>query len=522
MHGLPLTLFFVALFLGEAYSYVWTTTLSCKASIAGMGAAVGNIQCSSMQPYAVSCGVAANSPEDHTDISSLFNLPPGAALLNLSCSGAVNCMGNVQQNFRTQYQIYQSCETYTINGDNKEPISVSTSGFMVITYELPELPPCSQPKEADASECEGGKGLSLTGNSFHIGNKLYQMFGSDFENYTTTLNKPNHVSNDGDILTRPDGTECNLEGTGGDMYNYLVCPLGEAQSSSSSEDGESSSSGENQRSSSSGKYPDPCEDFPDLPQCRNNSSDSGSGGGSGGENGSCKNLNNCSWARIDVQLAELGVAQDIRSGINNLAGLLQNGYNIESQQLGALNGIIGALGSGTSDIVGAINGLAGALGTGGGGTNSDGVAEGMGKFFNDTTGINEAKGESESEGQGGVDSLDSNIDWLSADGAKKRIRGQIDSTAFMNFQGFSQQFADSVNLYIAPLTSYISRFSPRTRIDMSFETGVMGIGCKNCGIDLTNIYGFNAISFFNGILILGASIMGMILVFRTVKTGGHD
>jgi hypothetical protein len=102
------------------------------------------------------------------------------------------------------------------------------------------IPPCSQPVPVDAPECEGGKGLSMTGNEMHIGQKVFEMFGNPPKEMK--LVSPGNVNSSDSKATRPDGTECSLfnEGTMNGVNNYLVCPLGD-KSSSSSEDNSSSS-----------------------------------------------------------------------------------------------------------------------------------------------------------------------------------------------------------------------------------------------------------------------------------------
>jgi len=147
------------------------------------------------------------------------------------------------------------------------------------------------------------------------------------------------------------------------------------------------SSGSGGSSGSNSPANDLCTDFPNLIFCQ--SSDSGGNGGSAGSsagssspsgglpngggvnfgsgnggNGNdsngvtCLKNNNCNWARIDVQLEQLGVERDTRNLIKDIASLQQAGYNLTNEQNILLHSTLQAVNSGSADIVNAIDRLA--------------------------------------------------------------------------------------------------------------------------------------------------------------------
>jgi len=145
------------------------------------------------------------------------------------------------------------------------------------------------------------------------------------------------------------------------------------------------SSNSNNGGQSSNSSFDLCTDFPHLIFCQSSDSGGGSsggsnggtssassggtndgginfGGGNGGEgNATCLANNNCNWARIDVQLNQLGVETQTRDIVANIASLQQAGYNLTNEQNILLHSVLQAVNSGNADIVGAINGLASAV-----------------------------------------------------------------------------------------------------------------------------------------------------------------
>jgi len=87
---------------------------------------------------------------------------------------------------------------------------------------------------------------------------------------------------------------------------------------------------------------------------------SGNGGTNDGDGNAatCLANNNCNWARLDVQMKELGVAVQTRDLIKEMAGLHQAGYNLTAEQNILLHSAVQAINSGSADVVSAIDRLA--------------------------------------------------------------------------------------------------------------------------------------------------------------------
>jgi hypothetical protein len=359
------------------------------------------------------------------------------------------------------------------------------------------LPLCSAPLPVSDPNCKGGQGLYLSGGSAYLANVISDL---NFPDPPATMTYHVIPWPPNDTLVRSDGSKCNAFNLGSAPYaEALICPLG-------FEDEPSSSSGEVEQSSSSGEEPpDLCLEFPTLPGCNNVGGSSGSGGS---ETGNCTDLSNCDWAKLDVQLTQLGVEVEIRNKIGDIAGLLQNGYNIAGEQLGALEGIIGAVNSNTGaignsarDIVGAINGLADALGNGSGGNGniSGGVADGLGQFAGDTT------------GQGGLDSLLGDSGFGSGGGAMGDSLG--------DGSGIRNRIKNSVGIDSASF-AFLGTGGDCPVFKTSFDTGIMGIRSDK-DINLCDVYGFNAASVLRAMMWLIVIVSCLFMNLHTLKTGGH-
>jgi len=187
------------------------------------------------------------------------------------------------------------------------------------------------------------------------------------------------------------------------------------------------SSGSNTGQSSSGAY-DLCTEFPHLIFCQSSDSGGGSsggsnggtssassggtndgginfGGGNGGEgNATCLANNNCNWARIDVQLNQLGVETQTRDIVANIASLQSAGYNLTNEQNILLHSVLQAVNSGNADVVGAINGLASAVNSASSANNDNFNSQlstwqdMMNKIFGNGDGSGEGNGEGEGSG----------------------------------------------------------------------------------------------------------------------------
>jgi hypothetical protein len=362
----------------------------------------------------------------------------------------------------------------------------------------PNPPPCSDPVVVSDPNCKGGKALNLQIRESLMEYTIDNLFpngvnGEDFWHANPVIPPPST-----DTLTRPDGSKCNMFNLGnGNTYDVFICPLGFEGEPSSSSSAENSSSGSG------------------------NGGDQSSGSGSGGDQSSgsgtglgCSDLSNCDWAKLDTQLEQLGVEKQIRDKINDIAGLIENGYNLEQRQLTAIEGVIdavnnstgtitGAIGNGARDIVGAINGLADALGNGNGndGTGiADGVADGLDKFSKDTA------------GQGGLDSLLGSFGFGVGGGEMGDSLG--DGTGIRN------RIKEAVGIDSARF-AFLGTGGDCPVFDMTFNTGVLGI--RHSGnINLCNVSGYNAASVLRAMMWLIVIVGCLFMNLHTLKTGGRS
>lgn len=220
----------------------------------------------------------------------------------------------------------------------------------------------------------------------------------------------------------PDGSgrQCNLGSASGRLVDATICPLGLANPLSSSSSVEASSSSEQQQSSSSAGSSDSqgssnsndlidkCRSNPHLPECSctfypnnpwcNECALHPELAFCNG-NGNCSNLNDCNWARIDVQLEQYGVEKEIRDKMKDLHTLLEMGYNLSSEQKGILEALINAVNSGSDGSIEAINRLGSRLDSlgsgivGGVGDKIDGMLDGIKDFFSDLFGKGDCEGD---------------------------------------------------------------------------------------------------------------------------------
>jgi hypothetical protein len=373
------------------------------------------------------------------------------------------------------------------------------------------LPQCSDLLPVEEPRCEGGTGVWVAGNNAaQVPGWSAGYIAHEFTWY-----------NPAPVLIRSDGSECfsGFDGICEPGYDcaYVVettvCPNGLAQSSSSAESPSSASQPEQSSASqsSSGSFTeDICREFPEL--CATLSSGTGGSAGSG-IGGSCTDLSNCDWSKLNVQLRELGVAVEIREKIRQLIDVTQYGYRITEEQSALLNSIIGAVNeasnansSGTSDVVNAINGLASGLG--GSGSISDGVAEGMGKFYGDTAGRGEFDGWAGSEGD-----LDG---WLGGTGDGGGQMGD----SLGNGMGARNKINRAVGIKGEDL-HFLGTGGACPVFDASFDSGVMGISCSNCRVDLCNVYGFNFGAFLKTMLWLSVMIVTLAFDLEVLRKGGN-
>jgi len=428
------------------------------------------------------------------------------------------------------------------------------------------LPSCSDPALISDSRCEGGQALwavydnTSIGSLGSVGNvvppsdawnsgQLFQVKTSNgFDGFLD--GRHYNMDEEGGVFDapwiRPDGSLCSTGATS--FFALTVCPLGFAQSSSSSEASSSSAeSSSSEAPSSSAGLPSSssckivvdgiCMDMPDNCRvmvngvCVDSPPDSCAikidGVCIGDVNGDCRNLNNCNWSRIDVQLEQFGVEKEIRDKIKDLHALQEKGYNLSVEQKNILNDVITAVNSGSANTVSAINGmgvrldnlnanlgfkldgLGGKLEGIGGKLDSlkggigDAIMEGLNKFAGDTSGTGDFNNSLADYGNGSGSAMgDSLGNGLVAKNAIKNAV-KIDSTNF-KFLGNSEK---------CPVWD----FSFRANV------GKWELGCTSakCKISICDIYGFNLGTFFRALIWLSAMVGILYMNLSVLRTGGH-
>jgi len=345
-----------------------------------------------------------------------------------------------------------------------------------------------------------------------------------------------------DPSTRPDGSQCNNFNQGsGLIVDALICPLGfedEPPSSSSAEllssssaandlsssGANVSSSGANDGSSGSGvsssgachimingvcaDRPDSgcsimvngvCMDKPEGDNCAimlngvciqyKSSSGGGNGEGGDGEGGGglgCKNLNGCDWAKVTVQLRQLGVSEEVLRKLGDLAGLASSGYNLTEEQIRQMADVLKHLNASDIDTKawrGRLDSLLfgkGGDGVPGGGGFPGGTCDPRVGDCSQDFDVSEVDGFG--IGRYGIDSA------LSRFGA--------DSGSVRAGYSMTRLLADTSKVFphmrraVSPFNDYIRKQSNdcKTQLDFSFTMG--GFSCiENCKIDLNNFGG---------------------------------
>lgn len=378
-----------------------------------------------------------------------------------------------------------------------------------------ELPSCLSRSPFSSSLCKGGTAFYYAGSGPSVANSI----GGDSYGPDGTL-QYEYLTGDPATIRRPDGSECSMYNTGaGVQVKVSVCPLGWSdnackikpslehckKTSSSSSAGTSSGTSSGIGSSSSqGNYSDGtaeddiCEKFPDLPMCQADYGSSASGGTSSGV--SCADLGNCDWSTLEIQIKELGTAISTDNGVKEAVELLKEGYALDVDQLQALGQIKDAINDGNAQE---------------GGAAGDGILDLLGDLAGDK--------------EGGIDQSGNNE---LADELELKTGGQFETKAEeLLYKNVNDYDGESVLLQtqtliepnFEPLTEYLEQY-PKSdlKIDMTFDSGVMGIKCTSCVIDLRNIHGFDLKAVVDGLLKLIAVIGAVIMVMRAVRTGGHS
>jgi len=334
------------------------------------------------------------------------------------------------------------------------------------------------------------------------------------------------------------------------------------------------SSGSNGGGQSSDSGFDLCTEFPSLIFCQSSDSGGGSsspsggssspsggssnssggtndgginfGSGNGGTNDgngtstTCLANNNCNWARIDVQLTQLGVETQTRDYVRDIAALQSAGYNLANEQNILLHSVLQAVNSGNADVVGALNGLASAVASASS-ANSEGIASQLTSWqdmLNNTFGTNGSK----------LDNMGNSLDSLKngfaggigdgvADGLGKFAgdtagTGEFNDGLAQNGNGAGSAMGDSLGNGLVARNkikqaikidsasfAFLGNSSACPVWDLSFNAGI--VSCNSCKIDLCNVYGFNAGAVIRAIIWLIALVSVLFMNLQVLKTGGH-
>jgi hypothetical protein len=429
-------------------------------------------------------------------------------------------------------------------------------------------PPCSQFLPVAAPSCKGGQGIQFIDGHTNGTGKLYSMYGnSSVENnyggsysweWVTGQSAlaqlapfPHDTTNN--TTNRPDGSTCSLyDGGGGMLLLFTICPNGFADdyssssafssnSQSSSSDGVSSDSG---MSSDSGgcsikvKNDDgtwSCMDKPVQPcevmvngVCMDDSwkdckvmvdgecweyhdkgGGDGSGGGGSGSSGSglgCENLHNCDWAKLDVQLAQLGVETAVRDAIRLMGNDVREGKNLSAEQLRVLNAILGALGSGS-----------GSSGSGGGGSSGSGQWP-SGTCDPRVSDCTYNVGGSDADTSWGVTAsfFNSAVAGLGLDtgSIRSRISQSILSDTSKVFPGMRRA--------ITPFNDYIRRSSNGCSTTLDFSFQIAGFSCGAlCRVNMSQFGGKNIGNLMSDFMTIAFGLAVIVRLLFVIRTFGQ-
>ena len=216
-------------------------------------------------------------------------------------------------------------------------VGTSSSSSGSICDEFPNLPQCECNRNSSLPWCSGiGNGGNNGGSGSNGGSGNFGSSSSEFnlcENFPTLWVCQGESSGSGNGgSSGSGGNNGGSSGSSGNNGGVWFGP-GNGGSNGGNNGGSSGSSG----GSNGGGEP---------------------GGSPGGDlNGTCLKNNNCNWARIDVQLQQLGVETEIRNFIKDVVQLQAAGYNLSNEQNILLHSVVNAVSSGNADVVNAINGL---------------------------------------------------------------------------------------------------------------------------------------------------------------------
>jgi hypothetical protein len=540
----------VAFFILVLNSFSFSGVLSCNKSVLRIGfdtCSMAHSTCGT--PYYVEGNqICCNTLDDIQGGCATFEGDfVGATWTKTSSPGALECINSIPQG------TFEHCVP---DGEYTQSYS------WVITFysageNNPPTPSCSTPTPVSEPRCKGGQGLWAAGKSLlDIGYEKGYNVQDHLWAYPTTI--PTE-------LTRPDGSLCKTPYTGEpcnpDWYvceteayrEAIVCPLGFEDPEQTCEENPNQPNCQENNSSSSGgckvMVDGICMDEPDS-GCEvmidGVCVDNGDGDSSGSGGVDCSDINNCDWAKVDVQLEELGVAMEIRNRISELGDLARNHYNLTQEQNNLLDGVISAINNGNSNVAGAvgnstlnitgaidrngneiveaINSLSSKLGNGTG--TIPGVSSGSGDGDYGFTFCDPTKTDCPTNIVGAGDTS-----WgmSGADFGKYKKSVGLDEGSFGSsvdslVRDTSIVF-NSMRSAVEPLTQCFYGYSGNSSvIDLGFTTylGEREVTCsEGCKIDLKNFAGVDVAEIFNTLITFLLVITSCVRIIRVAKTFGQ-
>ena len=257
----------------------------------------------------------------------------------------------------------------------------------------------------------------------------------------------------------------------------------------------------------------------DPPGCNEGGNgEGGDGGGSIGGDGdgegggiSCKMLNDCDWAKFNVQLQQLGVEVQIRDAIRDMLSDLKDGKSLSGQQLGVLRGILDALNRGS-----------GSSGSGGDGEPGGGSSAGSGW----PSGTCDPRVSDCTHDF----SPDGDTTWGVAKGYFDGVLSDygLDSASLSARSSYARLLQDTSKVFpgmrraIAPFNDYIRASSQNCGTVLDFSFSIAGFSCgQTCRIDLSSFGGYPVGRTLTDIMTIAFGLGVLIRLLYVVRTVGQ-
>jgi hypothetical protein len=569
----------IASFPSFSFSYQYTVPVSCALTgRAGGGCSGFNTSTSAVSLVGgmLTLTCYSDASGNQTDVIRV-PLPAGYSYVGASGTRDSYCSSGCSEpsvSLGDSYSTNCNCVVHCKDEEGSVTGGSYATGFFIINGPDPNcnspqnaldsaacfLPKCSTPVPVQSQACKGGQGLSFQTDKVNGEFIINGFFGSNhLDGNDFWIANPLIPQPFSDTLSRPDGSKCNLFNSGsGIIYDWTVCPLGFAETPSSSSAANSSASNSSSSAGCSVIVDGKCVDKPkedckvmvngvcmDEPPsdckvmvngvCMEYHSSASSGGSSGSSDGTgCDNLSNCDWAKLDIQLAQLGVEIDIRNAVAAMGKDVSEGNSISREQKGVLDGVLNAIRSSN----GKLDSIGGKL------DGVDGKLDRMGKGIDSISSKLDCKGYDFCDGKGGgacdprVSDCTHNFNENPSDtvwGVTRSFMDSvgrhygIDSSGLAAKHSASRLLQDTSKVFpsmrraISPFNDYIrSQVSGcGTVLDFSFSFGGFSCGAM-CKIDLTNFGGHPIGRIMSDIMTIAFGLGVLIRLLYVVRTIGQS